>query len=120
MENGSLTKKSFVAKYDARMFKTRGKLLYKSTLFTSEDALPPKYKNSSGIGTYDNFLTIVNILCEVTVDLRRLPASSWTKCDGGQYYQASYTIGLLFGPELVLKFMSTDDLVLGSANARYT
>jgi hypothetical protein len=70
--------------------------------------------------TCGNLLTIVNTLCEVTVDLRRLPASSWTKCAGGQYYQASYAIGLLFGPELVLKFMSTDNLVLGSANARYT
>lgn len=72
------------------------------------------------VNTCGNVLTIVHTLCEVTVDLRRLPASSWTKCDGGQYYQASYAIGLLFGPELVLKFMSTDNLVLGSANARYT
>ena len=64
-------------------------------------------------------LIVVTELCNVTVDLRKLPSTAWKKCDGGQYYQASYDIGLLFGPELVLKFMS-EGVVLGSANARYT
>jgi hypothetical protein len=61
----------------------------------------------------------VPVLCNVTGDLRRLPPTSWKKCENGHYYQATYDIGLVFGPELVLKFMA-EGKVLESANARYT
>ena len=112
--------RQFIANYPARMYKQRGSLLYKSTLYTSEDEVPPKFKTSSG-KSCNTFVyrDSVQVLCNVTVDLRRLPKASWKSCQNGQYFQAIYDIGLLFGPELVLKFM-VEGRVLESANARYT
>ena len=56
-------------------------------------------------------LIVVTELCNVTVDLRDLPTTAWKKGEGGRYYQASYAIGLTFGPELILSFMSGDQII---------
>jgi hypothetical protein len=61
---------------------------------------------------------LVSALCEVTVDLRKLPPTAWKKCGNGQYYQAIYEIGFRFGSELVFQFMSKG-LVLENVLARY-
>ena len=99
-----------------------GPLPYKNTLFTSDDDIPPKYKTDSGILFFffgSSLFTQVHFLADITVNLRHLPHSAWKKCNNGQYYQATYQLGLIFGPELTLKVMY-EGKVLGAANALYS
>ena len=65
-------------------------------------------------------LISVKQLCTVQVNLRKLPPRAFQLQEGlnGKYYQGTYQLGLVFGPELVFKFMFNGQ-VLGTAMARY-
>lgn len=65
-------------------------------------------------------LISVTQLCTVHVDLRKLPPRAFQVQEGqnGKYYQGMYQLGLVFGPELVFKFMFNGQ-VYGTAMARY-
>jgi hypothetical protein len=65
-------------------------------------------------------LISVTQLCTVQVDLKELPPRAFQVQAGqnGKYYQGMYQLGLVFGPELVFKFMFNGQ-VYGTAMARY-
>jgi hypothetical protein len=65
-----------------------------------------------------NALTKVTSLCDVTVNLRNLPASAWKRCNQGMHYEAVYELALIFGAELTMKVMY-QGRELGIAHALY-
>jgi hypothetical protein len=121
IQNGDTIQKTFTAVYKAKEFKTPGRLLYKSTLYTSKEKMPPKYKNDSGSSFYLHTAIdlSVSVLCHITVDLRKLPRGARKRREGGLFFEATYSIGLQFGRQMIFKFMS-EAIVLERVNARYT
>ena len=83
--------------------------------------MPPKYKNDSGSSFYLHAAIdrSVSVLCHIIVDLRKLPHGAWKPLDGGQFFEATYSIGLQFGRQIIFKFMS-EAIVLERVNAHYT
>ena len=106
--------------YKAKEFKTPGRLLYQSTLYTSKEKNPPKYKNDSGYSFFEDEVInrLVSVLCDIRVDLRKLPKGTWKSLDGGQFWEATYSIGIQFGRQIIFTFMS-EATVLERVYARY-
>lgn len=61
---------------------------------------------------------LINDLCTVTIDCKRVPAERMRSPRGYYYYKVSYEIGVHFGNRLTFT-LSADGRELGSAEAQY-
>ena len=58
-------------------------------------------------------------LCNVAVDLKPLrPFNLKVGVHGREYYEIDYDLGVIFGPELVFRFVK-DGRIMGSVTAEY-
>lgn len=121
MENSRVIQKTFVVNYRPWIYRRPGPLYHSSTLYVCEDDNPPAYQAASGWSSISlSDLMIVVPLCSIKVDLRNLPSGAFQRRvnHGQQCFQATYSIGLTFGPELILKFLYQRE-VMGIALANY-
>ena len=120
MANGLVKRRTFVLNHKAKDFRGTGALSHTNRLYVCEESVLPNYKNNWGNIMRFPTLSIVKLLCEVTVNLRDLPTKAFELHQGekGEFYQAKYDLGLTFGSELVFTFLYNEQ-VLGRASTRY-
>jgi hypothetical protein len=81
------------------------------TLKYCENNTAPEYLTSDTAG-------IINDLCTVTIDCKKVPAERILSPHGFYYYKLVYEIGVHFGNRLTFT-LSSDSKELGSAEAHY-
>lgn len=57
---------------------------------------------------------IVQSLCEISFDMRRLPQASFSRHEygwQGPYYEVNFELGVIFGPEVIFQFIHNGEVV---------
>jgi hypothetical protein len=93
------------------------------TLKYCENNTAPEYLTSGNLPCRSPIITvdtagIINDLCTVTIDCKKVPAERILSPHGFYYYKLVYEIGVHFGNRLTFT-LSSDSKELGSAEAHY-
>jgi len=100
-----------------------GPLNYTVNLLACDDDVAPEYADNPAciIPLNMDVLMLVQSLCTLTVDLRKLPRHAFSQLTGpkGKYYQTIFSLGVTFGAAGIEFRFLYENVVMGTVNCDY-
>lgn len=101
-----------------------GPLNYTVNLLACDDDIAPEYADNPACTTpllIANELMVVQSLCTLTVDLRKLPRHAFSQLTGpkGKYYQTIFSLGVTFGAAGIEFRFLYENVAMGTVNCDY-